>query len=182
MAKRKRALKSAQNPLDRFSTKRGRGRPIKVVASAVSGRAANYRGILPLIWNDLEVPLLKAETEDDVIQAFQIAQPGGNEFPALAPLILKVVKDPRFPKRRTARINFLADSVAGVGLVTPRRSRDICAEERAAKEEAQKAPYIMRYEYYVECSCGYRGHSENHACHKCGAKIVFPVSWDSFPF
>lgn len=182
MAKRKRGLESAQNPLDRFSTKRGRGRPINVVPSAVSGRAANYRGVLPLIWNDLEGPLLKAQAEDDVIKAFQVAQPGGNEFSALAPLILKVLKDPKFPKRRTARINFLADSVAGVGLVTPRRSRDICAEERAARAEAKKAPYIIRYEYYVECSCGYKGQSQNHSCRKCGAKILFPVNLGSHIF
>ena len=155
---------------------------MKVVPSAVVGRADNYRGILPRIWDALETPLLMAQTEDDVIKAFQIAQPGGHEFPSLAALILKVVGDRQFPKTRKARINFLADSVGGVGLVTPRRSRDICAEERAAKEEARQAPYIIRYEFYVECSCGYRGQSANHACRKCGAKIVFPVNLGSEMF
>jgi hypothetical protein len=179
MAKAKKARESAKNPLDRFSTERGRGRPLKVVPSAVVGRADNYRGILPRIWDALETPLLMARTEDDVIKAFQIAQPGGHEFPSLAALILKVVGDRQFPKRQKARINFLADSLGGIGLVTPRRSRDICAEERAAKEEAKRAPYIIRYEYYVECSCGYRGHSVNHACRKCGAEIVFPVNLGS---
>lgn len=182
MAKRKNPQKRAINALDMFSVKRGRGRPFKVVRSAVVGRADNYRGILPMIWEELEVPLLRAQTEDEVVKAFQIAQPGGHEFPSLAPLILKVIRDPNFPKRRKARINFLADSVAGVGLVTPRRSRDICAQERAAKEEAKQAPYIIRYEYYVECSCGYKGHSEDHACRKCGAKILFPVRLGSHIF
>ena len=179
MAKSKNPQKSAKNLLDRFSTERGRGRPPKVVRSAVVGRADNYRGILPMIWKELEVHLLKAQTEEEVVKAFQVAQPGGNEFPSLAPVILKAIKDPNFPTRRKARINFLADSIAGVGLVTLRRSRDICAEERAAKEEAKRAPYIIRYEYYIECSCGYKGHSEDHACPKCGAEILFPVSLGS---
>lgn len=182
MAKSKNPQKSAKNPLDRFSTKRGRGRPVNVVRSAVVGRADNYRGIFPMIWEELEDPLLQAQTEEEVVKAFQIAQPGANEFPSLAPVILKAIKDPNFPMRRKARINFLADSIAGVGLVTLRRSRDICAEERAAKEEAKQAPYILRYEYYVECSCGYKGHSENHACPKCGAEILFPVNFGSHMF
>jgi hypothetical protein len=182
MAKPKKARENAKNPLDRFSTNRGRGRPVKVVPSAVAGRAENYRGILPLIWDELEGALLSARTEDEVVKAFQIAHAGGHEFPSLAPVILRVIRDPNFPKRREARINFLADSVAGVGLVTPRRSRDICAEDRAAKEKAQEAPYIVRYEYYVECSCGYRGPSEDHACRKCGAKIIFPLTLGSHIF
>jgi hypothetical protein len=152
---------------------------VKVVRSAVVGRADNYRGLLPRLWDELESPLLTAQTENDVIKAFQIAQPGGHEFPSLAPLILTAIRDPNFPKRRKARINFIADSVAGVGLVTLRRSRDICAEERKAKEEVKRAHHILRYEYYVECSCGYKGPSENHACRKCGATIFSPVNLGS---
>jgi hypothetical protein len=120
------------------------------------------------MWNELTPPLLGAQTEDDVIKAFQIAVPGGTEFTPHAELILKIVRDPKFPKRRQARINFLADSLAGLGLVTPRRSRDICANERAIVESTH---HILRYEFYVECSCGYKGPSENHACRKCGANI-----------
>jgi hypothetical protein len=182
MAKRKRPRKTAKKTLDRFSVKRGRGRPLKVVPTAVAGRALNYRDSLPRIWNELEGPLLAAKGPEDVVKAFEVALPGSNEFLPLAPLIFKVINDRQFPKTRKPRIKFLAESIAGLGLVTPRRSRDICAEERAAKEEAEKSPYIMRYEYYVECSCGYRGHSENHACRKCGAKIVFPVDLGSFTF
>jgi|SRR4029077_3146345 len=179
MAKLKKARESAKNLLDRFSTKRGRGRPIKVVPTAVTGRAANYREFLPRVWNELEGLLLAAKGPADVVKAFEAVLPGNNEFLPLAPLIFEVINDPQFPKKRKPRIKFLAESIAGVGLVTPRRSRDICAEERAAKEEAQKAPYIIRYEYYVECSCGFRGHSENHACPKCGAQIMFPVNLGS---
>ena len=155
---------------------------MKVVPAAVAGRAWNYRDCLPRIWNDLEGPLLASQTPAEVVKAFETTLPGSNEFPPLAALILEVIQDPHFPKRRKARINFLADSIAGVGLVVPRRSRDICAAERAAKQEAERAPYIMRYEYYVECSCGYRGHSVNHACRKCGAQIMFPMSLGSHIF
>ncbi len=179
MTKRKQGEKRAKNPLDKFSVKRGRGRPPKIVASAIAGRAQNYRGILPLIWKELEPPLLEAETEDDVVRAFQMAQPGGNEFSPLAPLILKVVKDPMFPKRQQARINFLADSVAGVGLVTPRSSRDICAKERKERKILEQAHRILRYEFYIECSCDYKGHSTDHACPECGAQILFPVNLGS---
>jgi len=150
-----------------------------VSASAIAGRAQNYRGILPLIWKELEPLLLEAATEDDVAKAFRIAQPGGNEFPPLAPLILKIVKDPKFPKRQRARINFLADSVAGVGLVTPRSSRDICAKERTERKVLEQAPRILRYEFYIECSCDYKGHSTDHACPECGAEILFPVNLGS---
>src|SRR5437016_3704652 len=122
MAKPKKAQESAKNPLDRFSVRRGRGRPFKVVRSAVAGRASNYRDLLPRIWNELEGPLLAARTPEDVVKAFETAHPGSNEFPPQARLILEVIQDPNFPTRRKARINFLADSVAGVGLVTPRRS------------------------------------------------------------
>jgi hypothetical protein len=179
MTKQKQAAKRAKNLLDSFSAKRGRGRPPKVVASAIAGRAQNYRGTLPLIWKELEPTLLEAETEEDVVKAFQIAQPGGNEFPPLAPLILQVVKDPRFPKRWGARINFLADSVAGLGLVTLRRSRDICAEDRKQRTIREQAHRILRYEFYIECSCNYTGRSTNHACPDCGAEILFPVNLGS---
>ena len=43
-------------------------------------------------------------------------------------------------------------------------------EERDRFEHAHQ---IIRYEFYVECSCGYKGHSRNHACRKCGAQIDF---------
>jgi hypothetical protein len=57
--------------------------------------------------------------------------------------MLKVLRDREFPKRnKKARINFLADSLAAKGAVTPRTSRDICA--RARKRERKKsAPRII---------------------------------------
>ena len=91
----------------------------------------------------------------------------------MANLIFRVLRDPKFPKRREAQINFVADSLAGLGFVTPRRSRDICQEERTKEKRAHR---ILRYEFYVECSCGFKGRSQNHACQKCGAGIDFGFS------
>ena len=68
-------------------------------------------------------------------------------------------------------MNFIADSIAGIINVSPRRSRDICVEERARRKRAH---YIIRYEFYIVCSRGHKGHSINHACPKCGAKIQIP--------
>ena len=89
-----------------------------------------------------------------------------------ADLVLKIIKERRFPTRERTRIEFLADSFAGHGVVTPRRSRDICAEQRARERKAHR---ILRFEFYVECSCGYKGPSRNHACKKCGAAIPLLV-------
>jgi hypothetical protein len=92
---------------------------------------------------------------------------------------------PRFPQLsqfttetiQVARINFLADSLAALGVVVPRRSRDICAAERA---KAKREHHVIRYEFYVECSCGYKGPSKDHACRRCGAKIQHFLQLNSF--
>lgn len=167
MTKQNKGSETSNNPVDRFSLKRGRGRPPKVSASAIAGHAYNNRGILQNIWNRLWPALSDAQTDHDVVKAFQDAAPGESNFTPYAQLILTVLKDLKFPKRQEAQIN-LADSTAGLGLVTPRRSRDICAQERAREKRTH---HILRYEYYVVCSCGFEGHSEDHACPKCGARI-----------
>lgn len=164
-----------------FGSERGRGRPPKISASEVYGRAENWRGILDQVWERLWPLLTNAQSEAEVTKAFQDgARPYDRDFvPGLSGLALRVLRESTLPKRRKPLQRFLADSLAGVGVVTPRRSRDICAQERAKKAESAKAPHILRYEFYVECSCGYKGHSKNHACPKCGAKIVFPVTLGS---
>jgi len=169
MRKSTKAGENAKNTLDTVSEKRRRGPKPKVDASAVRGRADNYRGILANVWEQLWPQLSQVQTEDDVIKAFREGYPGEHEFmPYRAPLVLKVLKERTFPKRRKAQINFLADSLAGLGLVSPRRSRDICVEDRTRTKSAH---HIIRYEFYVECSCGYTGPSRDHACPTCGAGV-----------
>lgn len=173
--------KKGKLPLDTVLKKRGRGRPARMRFSEIRGRADNYRSILNQVWERLWPLLSKAQAEADVVKAFQQgANPYAQQFvPAWANLVLEVLQDKKFPKRRQAQINFLADSLAGLGRIAPRRSRDICAEERA---KAKRAHHIIRYEFYVECSCGYKGRSRNHACPKCKTRIDFGFGsiWGSY--
>jgi len=153
-------------------SERGRGRPPKILASEVHGRAEHWRGILEQTWDRLWPLLSNAHSEAEVTKAVQDgASPYDRYFvPGLSALTLQVLRESTLPKRPKPLQRYLADSLAGVGVVTPRRSRDICAQERAKRESAH---HILRYEYYVECSCGYKGHSRDHACPKCGTKIQF---------
>ena len=173
MPKPKREARKRDQPLDTFPARPARGRPARVCPAEIAGRAANFRWIFEHVWDRLWPLLENATREEDVIRAFQEgASPyQRGQFVPLAALALQVLRERRFPKRQQARINFLADSLAGVGVITPRRSRDICAQERANEKRARNATHIIRYEYYIECSCGYKGRSQDHACSKCGARI-----------
>jgi hypothetical protein len=168
MSKPEKTPKTVKKPLDTFSQKRGRGRP-GVRASEISGRAYNYHLIFSQIWDVVGGSLLAANTKEDVIRALE-PTPYKDEFGRIAPLVLQVLHNPKFPKRREAQINFLGDSLAARGMVSPRRSRDICEQERAL-ERAKSRYKIIRKEFYIECSCGYKGPARDDACRKCGAEI-----------
>jgi hypothetical protein len=172
MTNRKNSTKNAEAALDTYSEKRRRGRPRNCRYPEIIGRAENYRTIFTEIWHKLSSPLLAARNEDGVTQAFKTqGEPYAQEFvPRLAADILKVIREKKFPKRPRAQIKFLANSLAGRPNVEPRTSRDICAQ--ALAEEKARSPYkILRKEFYVECSCGYKGPAQNDACRKCGAQI-----------
>lgn len=173
------AEKRAKRPkkaLDTYAQKRGRGRPQWVNPSETAGRGNNYRGIFNLIWDALYPLLSVSQTDEDVIRAFEQAAPGYvREFmPARASLVLQVIHARNFPKRRQAQVNFMADSLAAYGQVSARRSRDICQRERLKEK---KAHHIIRYEFKIECSCGYNGFSRDHACPRCKAEV--PVLFHS---
>jgi hypothetical protein len=172
MTKHKKTAEPPKNLPDAAPKKRGRGRPPKVRPSEIKGRADNYRGNLQNVWERFWPVLSEAQTKEDVVTALQNARPYDREFAPWASLILAVIKEWNFPKTQRARINFLADSLAGTGIVSPRRSRDICAAERAKEKRTH---HIIRCEFYVECSCGYKGPSKDRACRKCGAGISFPL-------
>lgn len=161
--------------LDTAPEKPRRGRPFRVNPSWVRGRGDNYRWMFGQIWKDVWPGFSEAKTREEILRSFERgnARTYSNEFMLLADLILQVVRDPKFPKRSNeARINFLADSIAAHGAVTPRSSRDICERERARIKRIHR---IIRYEYWIECSCGYKGQSLNHACPKCEAAISLIV-------
>lgn len=164
-------------PIDRFSQKPERGRPRKIQPSWVRGRADNYRWILTQNWDRVGPRLVRAITRDDVIGSFREAEIGGYalEFARMVDLMVQIIREPDFPKtRREAQINFIADSLGGQGIVTPRSSRDICAKERARIQNAHR---VIRYEVWIECSCSYKGRSRNLACPKCEAEV--PIAWNA---
>lgn len=169
-----RSIKQLTKPRDPYLRKRPRGRPAKIPSSTVIGRANNYRIQLKEVWNKLEDPLLAAKTVEDVITAFEnYGKPYANGFvPSRASDVLALIYAKSFPKDSEARINFLADSLGGRPNVTLRSSRDICGRERA-KERLKSRYKILRKEYYVECSCGYKGPARDNACRNCGAEISF---------
>ena len=172
MPNRNKRLQNTKKQLDALSPKRGRGRPRKALPSEVFGRTENYRWELSQVWPRLRDPLLAADRTDGVIRAFETyAEPYAHEFvPRLASDILEVIHEPKFPKRAAAQVKFLADSVAGRPNISARRSRDICAREFA--RERAKSPYrIIRKEFYIVCSCGYKGPAQTDGCPKCGAQI-----------
>ena len=174
MTKRRKEIDTTQ-----ITGKRERGRPPKIAASEVYGRAENHWDNFEQVWARLWPLLSKARTEAEITKAFEEgARPYHQNFvPGLSALILQVLLEPTLPKRPKPLKRFMADSIAGLGVVTPRRSREICSKERTKRKSAH---HILRYEYYVECSCGYCGRSKDHACAKCGAEILFPVNIGSF--
>jgi len=105
MPKRKKIAKKLTNPLDRFSQKRGRGRPPRLRPTEIRGRADNYRSILGQVWGRLWPRLSQARTDQEVIDSFlEGASPYAQEFvPALANLISRVLHERKFPNDRTRR-------------------------------------------------------------------------------
>ncbi len=134
----------------------------------------SYRWIFSEIWDHLWPQLSKAQNEEDVKKAFEKgASPYDKEFmPYMASLVLRVLREPKCPKRRKPQINFLADSLAGVDWVSARRARDICDQERK-----KKVNYIFRQDYYIECTCRYKGPALHRKCPKCSTdKLDLPYS------
>jgi hypothetical protein len=174
MRKRKKVTGKSAKGLDTLSEKRGRGRPGTIQRASVIGRANNYRFMLRVIWTKFRAPLLAAQTAEEIRTALEnYAQPYASDFDKnLISDIFALIHDRQFPKRDKAQIGFLADSLGGRPTVTARTSRDICAKERA-RENAKSPHTIIRKEFYVECSCGYKGPALDDACRKCRAPISY---------
>ncbi len=160
-------VKSAQKPLDTISGKRGRGRP-GVRKSEVQNRAYDYRLTLEQNWDVLAAPFLKVQSEEEFKRLFDEAPHyvRSKFAPIRFPLVQKTRTDPKFPKKAQTQIAFFADSLAGLGRISPRRSRDICAEGRKKKRHT-----IIRQDYYIECTCGYEGPAKHGACPGCGTRV-----------
>lgn len=129
---------------------------------AVEGESRKRKRLHQGCWDWIDWRALRrAGTEEEAHAAFAIVP----EFwqRKLLPywgLMIEVLNDPKFPKLiRKSQIRFIADSLAGAGQVSPRRSRDICAKTRNIPPHR-----ILREEFYIECSCGYRGPALNGVC------------------
>lgn len=173
---RKSRGKKGIKTLDAFSK---RGRPSLLPQETVTGRASNYERELNEVWETLESPLLNSKTSDDVTEAFKkFARFCAEDFvPRLSSDILLLLNDSDFPQRALPRTRFLARSLGGRPALSFRRSRDIC-EEVDLKEKKGKSPHrILRREFYIECSCGYRGPALNDGCRKCGAQPLLPLEY-----
>jgi hypothetical protein len=150
-----------------------RGPRVKIPASEAVNRAAHLRMILDQAGNKLDwSKLLAAQSKQDLETAFEHAIDGYRTmFLSRSELVLRCLKDPKFPKQsRTAQEEFIADSLAGDGRVSIRRSRDICGAARRTEKHQGK---ILRREFYIECSCGYEGPARFDSCPDCGAKVSY---------
>jgi hypothetical protein len=169
MRNKGRTRKSTSEIAQQSDPSRRRGRPTDLRYSEIYGRAQNLQFILNQVWNRLWPLLSQAVNEQEVVEAFENgSSPYQREFLPYAAVALETKRERTFPRRARSQQRFLADSLAALGQASPRRSRDICMKERT---KAKRAHRIIRYEYYVECSCGYEGPAKDRACRKCGATI-----------
>jgi hypothetical protein len=110
-------------------------------------------------------PLLAAQSPVelwDVVKSGKGIISNSNDF-AFSELIFEILHDPKFPQQRVkSQVHFLADSLGAAGIVTSRRSREICAEQRR-----KTGNVIIRRDFYIECTCGYAGPALNGVCMKC---------------
>lgn len=158
--------------MERVVKPRARGRPRRIDPQIVVGSADVFRAWFRQFWPKLGPRLVAAKSSEDIERAIaEDASSIGGGLSPHSPLILEIVHERRFPRvRATAQIEFLADSLGGQGFVTPRRSREICAAERS-----KTRTFIVRREFYIECSCGYKGPALDGACRDCGTG---ELSWE----
>jgi hypothetical protein len=151
---------------DKSAQKNGPGRPRRIDPHIVVGTANVFRSQFTDAWPILGRELISASSP---VELWEVVKSGRgiisqkDDF-LFSERIFEIIHDPKFPKVRTKlQIRFLADSLGGCGLITARRSREICAKERAKEQHV-----IVRRDFYIECTCGYAGPALNGACRKCG--------------
>jgi hypothetical protein len=148
-----------------FSKKRVRGRPPKIDSHIVVGTAKVFQSQFSLAWPEMGKQFLAAKSAVEVWDTIKAGRGViSNVDFFFAERVYQIIQDPKFPKLRAkAQVEFLANSLGGCGMITARRSREICAKERAKVHHV-----IVRKEFYIECSCGYAGPALNGSCRRCG--------------
>jgi hypothetical protein len=155
------------------ASEKKRGPRPKIRPSEVVNRAYDLRLTFDLAGKQLDwSKVLTAQSQQEVVAAFgQMEESYRRKFLYKPELILACLKDPKFPKQdRKAQEEFIADSLAGDGRISIRRSRDICGEARTKERHQGK---ILRREFYIVCSCGYKGPALRDACPGCGAIVSY---------
>jgi hypothetical protein len=154
-------------------SKKRRGPKPKIRPSEVVNRAYDLRLTFDIAGKQLDwFKVLAAQSKDEVVAAFeQMNESYRRKFLHKPELILSCLKDSKFPKQdRKAQEEFIADSLAGDGRISIRRSRDICGEDRSKRKHQGK---ILRREFYIVCSCGYKGPAFHDACPDCNAEVSY---------
>jgi hypothetical protein len=192
-ARRERLRKNVVSPVNAVRQRRGRP-PKDRQAESDAGvllRSENYSRVLSSRWDNLAPGLAQVkeagadesvEKVTAVLVAAGFSESSSDGFPplsVLAPRVLRVLRDKKYPKQRDSQITFLADALSGFRL-EPRTAHELCNRERekAALLEARRSGNAIRHAipvFDVECSCGYRGQSVNAACAECGAPV--PPWW-----
>ncbi len=168
LAKRARRPKSLLT-----ASEKKRGPKPKIRVSEVVNRAYDLRLTFDIAGKQLNwSKVLAAQSIEEVETAFgQMNEGCRRKFLYKPELILRCLKDPKFPiQNRKAQEEFIADSLAGDGRISIRRSRDICGEDRTKRKRQGK---ILRREFYIVCSCGYEGPARFDACPDCGAEVSY---------
>lgn len=153
-------------PSDTSLERKRRGRQRKVNYGLCLGTANVYQAQFNQAWPILGKRLLRARTPAEVWSVLKSGDGiiSNADVFTFAERVFQIVQHPKFPQlRANSQIRFLADSLGAGGLVTPRRSREICAKERAKVRHV-----LVRRDFYVECTCGYAGPALYGACQKCG--------------
>ena len=146
--------------------KRDPGRPRIAEPRLVLGSANVLRIQLSYAWPDVGNQFLSAKTPEEIwaVLTKDGGRIGGVKDLDFATRIFEIIRDPLFPRvREKSQIEFLADSLGAGGVVTARRSREICAKARKKVQHV-----IVRREFYIECSCGYEGPARGGGCRMCG--------------
>jgi hypothetical protein len=157
--------------LTQIAKKRGRKSQVRV--SGVCNRAYGLKLILEVNRKKFDWEQLLAAKSDENLEhvlsgTFDRAK---QDLLCRQGLLLSVLRDRQFPKRsREAQEQFIADSLAALGQISIRRSRDIVQRERSAGKKQGK---ILRREFYIECSCGYQGPAYQNSCPDCGAAVSY---------
>jgi len=152
------------------AVKKKRGPDPRIDPYIVVGNADALRAQLTNAWPRLGERLLGAES---AVKLWEVVKSGQGIISIMHDFLFsermfQIIHDPKFPRVRVkSRIHFLADSMGGCGLVTPRRSREICAKERAKVQHV-----IVRRDFYIECTCGYQGPAVNGVCQGCGTMAL----------